>query len=130
MKALFAAASVLMLWSSAPDATAQDALAATETRYAVSFSVRVDGVEAASGKTLMRENGATEMTLCTDSDCYSFRAELSAAPNDQLQLNAALSRNDEATDTPKLRMSRTGTAQIEISPDPANGIYVTISPVA
>ena len=129
MKAVMAAAAVLTLWGSAPDATAQDALAGTESRYAVSFSVRVDGVEAASGQTLMRENGATEMTLCTDSDCYSFRADLSAAPNDQLQLNAALLRNDETLHTPTLRLNRTGTAVIEIKPDPGNGLSVTISPV-
>jgi hypothetical protein len=123
-------ATLLAILSTA--AASADAAPST-ARYAIEVSVVSEGVETVAARTLIREEGMTEISISDGMETFTLNAELvvlnEIGPDSDLDLVIAIADGDHPPANPRLTFKRGARAAMEMRSD-GYGVKLNISPVA
>lgn len=95
-----------------------DAATPSTARYALEVSVVSDGVETVAARSLIQEDGQTEISVSDGNETFLLNAELAVVEEDgaesKLGLFINIDHGDHLKSAPKLIFRRAGQARVEI----------------
>lgn len=107
--------------------------AGSTERYALEVSIMRDGVETVSTRSLIQEDGASEISVSDGLETFQMNAELSVVQGDgddaQLALAVSITNNSDEPLQPQMIVRRGGTARMEVGTS-TDHIKLSLSPIA